>query len=74
MKNKEYPIDGDTADNIARIVLGESVKTLKTDIKRLKKAIKDGEESSYIFEDLSDNEKYLKALELSFQYFGGNLK
>jgi hypothetical protein len=74
MKNKEYPIDGDTADNITCIVLGEAVKTLKTDIKRLKKAIKDGEMNVYIYEDLSDNEKYLKALETSFQYFGGNLK
>jgi len=66
-----YPIDGETADNIAKIVLGETVKNLKDEIKKCNKAIKAGETSAYIYEDLNDNIKYLQAAEHMFQYFGG---
>jgi hypothetical protein len=72
MKNQTYPIDGDTADNITRIVLGEAVKNLKADDKRLKKEIKALKDApAYLYEDLNDNMKYLQALELAHQYFGG---
>jgi hypothetical protein len=72
MKNQTYPIDGDTADNITRIVLGEAVKNLKADDKRLKKEIKALKDApAYLYEDLNDNLKYLQALELAHQYFGG---
>ena len=68
----KYEIDGETADNITKGVLEETVKNLKAQIKRCNKAIKQGENSSYIYEDLTDNEKYLKAAQMMFQYYGGN--
>jgi len=74
MKIKEYPIDGDTADSITKIVLGETIKNLTADIKKLNKYIKQGEKSSYIYLDLNDNIKYLQAAQHMYEYFGGNLK
>ena len=70
----KYELDGDTADNITKIVLRETVKNLKADINKLNKYIKQGEKSSYIYEDLNDNIKYLQAAQHMYEYFGGNLK
>ena len=70
----KYEIDGDTADNIAKGVLKETMESLESEIKKLKKVIKQGPVGSYILEDYNDNKKYLKAAELMYEYFGGNLK
>lgn len=69
----KYEIDGESADNITKVVLGETVKSLQDEIKKLNKYIKQGEKSAYIYEDLNDNIKYLQAAQHMFEYFGGKL-
>jgi hypothetical protein len=72
----KYEIDGETADNICRIVLRETIKNLKTSIKQNKAEIKiKGSKAPKAWlEDLAYDLKQLEAVEVVYEYFGGKNK
>jgi len=73
-KNMKYEIDSDTADNICKNVLCETIKMLKKNIKKTKADIKrSGSTSTALIEDLAWDEKYLDACKIVYDFFGGRL-
>jgi hypothetical protein len=77
----KYEIDSDTAENIARNILCEQIKTTKKAIKHAKSLLasmkiakkKDRIPDRYYVE-LADNETLLNALKIVYDYFGGYTK
>jgi hypothetical protein len=72
----KYEIDGETADNITKNVIGDTIKLLKKSITKTKAEIKSkGDKASAgLYEDLNTDIKYLQACNLVYEFFGGNLK
>jgi len=64
-------IDGDTADRIVICSLADSMANLKEDIAQLKRKKK---LMAYEKETMADCVHNLHAMELVYDYFGGNLK
>ncbi len=64
-------IDGDTADGIVVASLKDTMKTLRTEIKRLKSM---RTLSPCQMEDLADAVLHLDAMEKVFDYYGGNYR
>jgi uncharacterized small protein (DUF1192 family) len=74
-KNMKYEIDSDTADNICKNVLCETIAMLKKNIKKTKAEIKRTKPTPTAYlEDLHFDEKYLEACKIVYDFFGGHLK
>jgi hypothetical protein len=69
----KYEIDSDTADNICKNVLCETIKMLKKNIKKTKAEIKlkGSKVPIALLEDLHFDEKYIEACKLVYDFFGG---
>lgn len=64
-------IDSDTADHIVICSLRDSIRTLKTEIKKLKMIKNPSDwDKKQLAEDILD----IHALEKVYNYFGGNIK
>jgi len=71
----KYEIDSDTADNICKNVLCETITMLKKNIKKTKADIKSSESTpTALLEDLAWDEKYLDACKIVYDFFGGRFK
>ena len=72
----KYEIDGETADNITRNVLSETIKLLKKSIKKNKEAIdtKGFKAPDALKIDLEWDQKYLEACKIVYDFFGGHLR
>ena len=70
-----YEIDSDTADNICKNVLCETIAMLKKNIKKNKAEIKRSKSTpTALIEDIHFDEKYLEACKIVYDFFGGNSK
>jgi hypothetical protein len=71
----KYEIDSDTADNICKNVLCETIQMLKKSVKETKADIKRNKPTpSALLEDLHFDEKYLEACKIVYDFFGGRQK
>ncbi len=69
----KYEIDSESADNICKNVLGETIKALKESIKKNKAQIEIRGSKAPVawLEDLECDKKTLEACKIIYQYFGG---
>jgi len=72
----KYHIDTETADNICKDVLRNTIKQLKQNIQKNKKQIKAKGSTEHLawLEDIAWDEKYLEAAKVLYQYFECKIK
>jgi len=73
-KMKKVEIDGDTADRIVVCSLEDTIHSLKDSIKAYKKDLRKDGKDNHAKLEIGECTRFLAALEITYEYYGGNLK